>query len=195
MPPHKTFIAVDLGAGSGRVIAATTDFTKLELAEIHRFDNPGTDLPGGSFWNLIGLYREILEGLRRAVERHGDTIVSIGIDTWGCDFGLLGPDGSLLGMPHQYRDPRFEGMAEAMHGLMPEAEIYARTGIKTNFYNSSLHLLAEARKKNPALLEADRLLFVPDVLAYWLTGRQAVERTVASTSSSTRLARASSLIT
>jgi rhamnulokinase len=182
MPPHKTFIAVDLGAGSGRVIAATTDFSKLELAEIHRFDNPGTDLPGGSFWNLIGLYREILEGLRRAVERHGDTIVSIGIDTWGCDFGLLGPDGSLLGMPHQYRDPRFEGMAEAMHGLMPEAEIYARTGIKTNFYNSSLHLLAEARKKNPALLEADRLLFVPDVLAYWLTGRQAVERTVASTS-------------
>lgn len=180
--PQKTFIAVDLGAGSGRVIAATTDFSKLELAEIHRFDNPGTDLPGGSFWNLIALYREILEGLRRAVERHGDTIVSIGIDTWGCDFGLLGPDGSLLGMPHQYRDPRFEGMAEAMHGLMPEAEIYARTGIKTNFYNSSLHLLAEARKKNPALLEADRLLFVPDVLAYWLTGRQAVERTVASTS-------------
>jgi sugar (pentulose or hexulose) kinase len=180
--PSKTFIAVDLGAGSGRVIAATTDFSKIELEEVHRFDNPGTDLPGGSFWNLIGLYREILEGLRRAVERHGDSIVSIGIDTWGCDHGLIGPDGALLGMPHQYRDPRFEGMAEAMHGLMPEAEIYERTGIKTNFYNSSLHLLAEARKKNPALLAAERLLFTPDLLAYWLTGRQAVERTIASTS-------------
>jgi len=178
----KTFIAVDLGAGSGRVIAAQTDLSKIELEEIHRFDNPGTDLPGGSFWNIVGLYREILEGLRRAVERHGDSIVSIGIDTWGCDHGLIGPDGSLLGMPHQYRDPRFEGMADAMHALMPEAEIYARTGIKTNFYNSSLHLLAEARKKNPALLEAGRLLFVPDLLAYWLTGRQAVERTIASTS-------------
>jgi len=178
----KTFIAVDLGAGSGRVIAATTDLSKISLEEIHRFDNPGTDLPGGSFWNIIGLYREILEGLRRAVERHGDTIVSIGIDTWGCDHGLLGADGGLLGMPHQYRDPRFEGMAEAMHGLMSEAEIYAHTGIKTNFYNSSLHLLAEARKKNPALFEAERLLFTPDLLAYWLTGRQAVERTIASTS-------------
>jgi len=182
MTSGKVFIAVDLGAGSGRVIAAKTDFSTLELEEIHRFDNPGTDLPGGSFWNILGLYREILEGLRRAVERHGENIVSIGIDTWGCDFGLLGPNGELLGMPHQYRDPRFEGMAEVMHAILPEEEIYARTGLKTNFYNSSLHLLAEARKNSPALSSAERLLFVPDLLAYWLTGRQAVERTVASTS-------------
>jgi rhamnulokinase len=182
MTSPKVFIAVDLGAGSGRVIAAKTDFTTLELEEVHRFDNPGTDLPGGSFWNIIGLYREILEGLRRAVERHGDAIVSIGIDTWGCDFGLLDGHGELLGMPHQYRDPRFEGMAAAMHAILPEAEVYAQTGIKTNFYNSSLHLLAEARKHSPALANAERLLFVPDLLAYWLTGRQAVERTIASTS-------------
>ncbi len=181
MPP-KTFIAVDLGAGSGRVIAATTDFSTIELEELHRFDNPGTDLPGGAFWNLIGLYRDILEGLRRAVGKFGDGIVSIGIDTWGCDHGFVGADGGLLGMPHQYRDPRFEGMAEAMHAVMGEAEIYSHTGIKTNFYNSSLHLLAEARKKSPALFEAERLLFVPDLLAYWLCGRQAVERTIASTS-------------
>ncbi len=183
-PPmsSKTFIAVDLGAGSGRVIAASTDFSRIELEEIHRFDNPGTDLPGGSFWNIIGLYREILEGLRKAVVRHGEAIVSIGIDTWGCDHALIGPDGRLLGMPHQYRDPRFEGMAEAMHSLMPEERIYARTGIKTNFYNTSLHLLAEARKQNPALSQASNLLFTPDLLGYWLTGRQAVERTIASTS-------------
>lgn len=182
MSSEKVFIAVDLGAGSGRVIAAKTDFQKLELEEIHRFDNPGTDLPGGSFWNIVGLYREILEGLRRAVERHGEKIVSIGIDTWGCDFGLIDENGELLGIPHQYRDPRFQGMAEVMHEILPEAEIFARTGIKTNFYNSSLHLLAEARKKSPSLLNAERLLFVPDLLAYWLTGKQAVERTVASTS-------------
>jgi rhamnulokinase len=182
MNSEKVFIAVDLGAGSGRVIAAKTDGTTLALEEMHRFDNPGTDLPGGSFWNIIGLYREILEGLRRAVERHGESIVSIGIDTWGCDFGLVDANGDLLGMPHQYRDPRFEGMADAMHAILPEAEVYAQTGIKTNFYNSSLHLLAEARKKSPALSNAARLLFVPDLLAYWLTGRQAVERTVASTS-------------
>lgn len=182
MSSDKIFIAVDLGAGSGRVIAAKTDFSKLELEELHRFDNPGTDLPGGSFWNIVGLYREILEGIRRGVERHGDKVVSIGIDTWGCDFGLIDQNGELLGMPHQYRDPRFEGMAEAMHSILPEAEVFAQTGIKTNFYNSSLHLLAEARKDSPALRHAERLLFVPDLLAYWLTGRQAVERTIASTS-------------
>ena len=182
MTSGKVFIAVDLGAGSGRVIAATTDFSTLELEEVHRFDNPGTDLPAGSFWNIVGLYREILVGLRRAVERHGENIVSIGIDTWGCDYGLIDANGELLGMPHQYRDPRFEGMAEAMHAILPEAEVYAQTGIKTNFYNSSLHLLAEARKNSPALANADNLLFVPDLLAYWLTGRQAVERTIASTS-------------
>jgi rhamnulokinase len=182
MTDAKTFIAVDLGAGSGRVIAARTDFRTLVLEDLHRFENPGTDLPGGSFWNIVGLYREILEGIRRAVERHGDSVVSIGIDTWGCDFGLLDANGELLGMPHQYRDPRIEGMAGAMHDILSEAEIYASTGIKTNFYNSSLHLLAEARKKSPALTHADRLLLVPDLLAYWLTGKQAVERTIASTS-------------
>ncbi|MEI6819219.1 MAG: rhamnulokinase family protein [Verrucomicrobiota bacterium] len=178
----KVFIAVDLGAGSGRVIAAKTDGSTLEFDEMHRFDNPGIDLPGGSFWDIIGLYREILQGLRRAVECYGEKIVSIGIDTWGCDFGLIDANGELLGMPHQYRDPRFEGMAEAVHALLPESEIYAQTGIKTNFYNSSLHLLAELRKGSSALQNAARLLFVPDLLAYWLTGRQAVERTIASTS-------------
>jgi rhamnulokinase len=179
---EKVFIAVDLGAGSGRVISARTDLDRMTLEDVHRFDNPGTDLPGGSFWNILGLYREILEGLRRAVEKYGGKIVSIGIDTWGCDFGLIDANGELIGLPHQYRDPRFEGMAEAMHALMPEEEIFARTGVKTNFYNTSLHLLAEAKKQSPALLHASRLLFVPDLLAYWLTGRQAVEQTVASTS-------------
>ncbi len=182
MAAEKVFIAVDLGAGSGRVIAARTDLNRLHLEDIHRFDNPGTDLPGGSYWNVLGLYREILEGLRRAVEKHGEAIVSIGIDTWGCDFGLLDRNGELLGLPHQYRDPRFEGMAEAMHAILPEDEVFARTGIKTNFYNSSLHLLAEVRKNGTALEHAANLLFVPDLLAYWLTGKQAVERTIASTS-------------
>ena len=177
-----TYLAVDLGAGSGRVIAARSDGAGIELEDIHRFPNPGTDLPDGSFWNIIGLYREILDGLRLAVAKYGDDVVSIGIDTWGCDHALIGPDGGLLAMPHQYRDPRFEGMAEHMHGLMAEEEIYAHTGIKTNFYNSSLHLLAEAAKGNPALAAATNLLFIPDLLGYWLTGRQAVERTIASTS-------------
>src|SRR6056297_853735 len=155
----NVFLAIDLGAGSGRVIAGESDSKILRLEEIHRFDNPGTDLPGGSFWNIVGLFREIQEGLRLAAERHGDRIVAIGIDTWGVDFGLLDADGHLLGLPHQYRDPRHEGMPEVMHGLMPEAEIYRHTGITTNFYNSSLQLAAEKQRQSPALEHADQLLF------------------------------------
>ncbi len=176
------FLAIDLGAGSGRVIAGISDLKSLRLEEIHRFDNPGTDLPGGSFWNITGLFRDILEGLRRGVEKYGREIVALGIDTWGCDFGLLDPRGRLLGLPHQYRDARHEGMPAVMHAKIPEAEIYARTGLTTNFYNSSLHLLAEEQISSPALSSAEALLFVPDLLAYWLCGEKAVERTIASTS-------------
>lgn len=163
-------------------MAAKTDFSNIYLEEVHRFDNPGTDLPGGAFWNPLGLYREILEGLRRAQDRYGERIVSMGIDTWGCDHGLLDGNGELLGLPHQYRDPRSGGMAEIMHALMPEREVYQHTGVRTLFYNSSLHLLAAARAGSPALAEARTLLFMPDLLGYWLTGRAAVERTIASTS-------------
>ncbi len=178
----SVFLAIDLGAGSGRVIAGVTDFKTLQLEEIHRFDNPGTDLPGGSYWNIMGLFRDILEGLRRGVERYGKDILAIGIDTWAVDFALLDKHGRLLGMPHQYRDPRHEGMPEAMHALVPEPEIYSRTGITTNFYNTSLHLMAEKQLGSPALSVADTLLFIPDLLAYWLSGVKVVERTNASTS-------------
>lgn len=176
------FLSIDLGAGSGRVIAGISDLKSLQLEEIHRFDNPGTDLPGGSYWNVVGLFRDIVDGLRRAVEKYGKDIVAIGIDTWGCDFGLLDERGRLLGMPHQYRDARHEGMPAVMHAKLSEAEIYSLTGLTTNFYNSSLHLLAEEQVASPALAAADKLLFIPDLLAYWLCGVQAVERTIASTS-------------
>jgi sugar (pentulose or hexulose) kinase len=178
----NVFLSIDLGAGSGRVIAGILQGNRLSLEEVHRFDNPGTDLPGGSYWNIIGLFRDIQTGLHLAAEKYGDSIVSAGVDTWGCDFGLLDDKGRLLGMPHQYRDPRHEGMAENMHALMPEAEIYSHTGIATNFYNSSLHLLSEKLNDSKALASASTLLFVPDLLGYWLSGRMAVERTVASTS-------------
>ena len=179
---QKVRIAVDLGASSGRVIAGIVSDGKLTLEEIHRFGNPAVELPSGLYWNIFGLFHEIVTGLRKSVERYGDGIASIGIDTWGCDFGLFDAHGELIAPPHQYRDPRFEGMAEKMHSLLPEVEVFGRTGIKTNFYNSSLHLLAQ-RVKNPDLLTgASTLLFVPDILAYWLTGVKAVERTIASTS-------------
>ena len=178
----KVRIAIDLGASSGRVIAGVVSEGKLTLSEVHRFGNPAIDLPSGLYWNILGLFHEILAGLKKSVDLYGDDIASIGIDTWGCDFGLFDSTGELIAPPHQYRDPRFEGMAEKMHGLLPEVEVFGRTGIKTNFYNSSLHLLALLGKNTRLLSEADTLLFVPDILAYWLTGVKAVERTIASTS-------------
>ena len=120
---EKTFIVVEPGAGSGRVIAASTDFQTLRLEEIHRFDNPGTDLPGGSFWNILGLYREILEGLRRAVERHGESIVSIGIDTRGCDYGLIAANAELLSST----SPRKEAARAESHQRRPQGLPRARS--------------------------------------------------------------------
>ncbi len=178
----KVRIAIDLGASSGRVIAGETKNGKLTLTEIHRFGNPAIELPSGLHWNIFGLFHEITTGLKKAIETYGENVASIAIDTWGCDFGLFDNSGELIGSPHQYRDPRFEGMAEKMHDLMPEDDIYNFTGIKTNFYNSSLHLLALKSKDSPALSQATTLLFIPDILAYWLTGVKAVEKTNASTS-------------
>ena len=183
MPSKQVHLAIDLGAGSGRVVAASTNYVdKLYLEEIHRFDNPGTDLPGGSFWNIIGLYREVLHGLRLAVDKFGERIQSLGIDTWGCDFGLLDGEGRLLGLPHQYRDPRSDGMGEELETRMGLDKVYASTGVMTAFYNTSLHLLAEVKRDSPQLREARQLLFIPDLLSYWLAGTGKIERTIASTS-------------
>jgi len=180
--PKKVFLAVDLGAGSGRVLAGKTDFQKLYLEDLHRFDNPGTDLPGGAFWNVVGLFREIVEGIRKGVELYGDRVVSVGIDTWGCDHALLDGHGRLLGLPHQYRDPRSQGMADEAEKRIGQSRIYASTGIMPAFYNTSEHLLAEVVRGGAALQAAQRLLFTPDLLSYWLCGEMANERTIASTS-------------
>lgn len=175
-------IAIDLGASSGRVISSFLVDGKIQLEEIHRFENPAIEIPSGLYWNIFGLYNEILTGLKKAVDQFGEDIVSIGIDTWGCDFGLFDEQGEIIGTPHQYRDPRIEGVEDKMHDLMPEEEIFSFTGIKTNFYNSALHLLSLRLKNSAALSQAHSILFIPDILAYWLTGVKSVEKTNASTS-------------
>ncbi|MFN7343686.1 MAG: rhamnulokinase, partial [bacterium] len=112
-------IAIDLGASSGRVISSYLVDGKIQLEEIHRFDNPAIELPSGLYWNLFGLYHEILTGIKKAVDQYGEQISSIGIDTWGCDFGLFDGQGEIIGVSHQYRDPRIDGVEEQMHELMP----------------------------------------------------------------------------
>lgn len=178
----QVYIAIDLGAGSGRLVAGVYDGTTLKLEEVHRFSNNGVEVHSRCYWNTLGLFESILEGLKKAVDKYGDSIVSIGADTWGCDYALLDEQGNMLGGHRQYRDPRIEGMQKEMESRMPMKDIFASTGVQPAFYNSSLHLLAEAIKKNPGLEIADRLLFTPDLLAYWLCGVQSNERTVTSTS-------------
>ncbi len=178
----QVYISIDLGAGSGRLVAGVYEEGTLSLEEVHRFENNSVEIMEGCYWNTISLFESILEGLHKAGEKYGDAIVSIGADTWGCDYALLDEQGNMLGGHRQYRDPRIEGMQEEMESRMSMEDVFARTGVQPAFYNSSLHLLAEVVKKNPCFQLADRLLFTPDLLAYWLCGVQSNERTVTSTS-------------
>lgn len=182
MSHKKVYLAVDLGAGSGRVLAGEFDGTRIELHELNRFDNTPIELPSGWHWNTPALYQSILEGLKKAADKYGDSAVSIGIDTWGVDYGLLDKDGRLLGLPYQYRDRRTDGMMDAAYAKVPKKEIYAATGIQFMFFNSIFQLLSEVVNKNPALEIAEDLLFMPDLLGYWLTGKKTQERSIASTS-------------
>ncbi len=175
-------IAIDLGASSGRVISGALQGGEIILEEIHRFENFPIDIPSGLYWDTFALFHEIQTGLRKAVKKYPSNIVSVGIDTWACDFALLDANQEIIAHPHQYRDPRTNGMADLMHEEISQAEIYAETGIKTNFYNTALHLFSLSRQ-NPALLKnAATILFIPDLMAFWLTGIVSTELTNASTS-------------
>ena len=177
----KNFFAVDLGATSGRTILATYDGGRVEMKEITRFANPMIPLGGHLYWDIAGLYNEVLGGLRK-VASEGIAIDSIGIDTWGCDFAFFGKDGQLLGMPHCYRDQHTAGAQEKFFEKMPAAEVYERTGIQFMDFNSLFQLDTLKRNGSSALEAADKILFIPDALIYMLTGKAICEYTVASTS-------------
>ena len=177
----KNFFAVDLGATSGRTILATFDGSRVEMKEITRFANPMIPLGGHLYWDIAGLYNEVLRGLRE-VASQGISIESIGIDTWGCDFAFFGKDGQLLGMPHCYRDQHTVGAQEKFFEKMPAAEVYDRTGIQFMNFNSLFQLDTLKRNGSSALEAADKILFIPDALIYMLTGKAVCEYTVASTS-------------
>ena len=179
---RNVYLAIDLGASSGRVIAGIFDGRKLALEEMHRFPNGGFNLLGSDHWNTLGLFAEIKSGLAKAAAKHGRRIASAGVDTWGVDYGLFDCTGRLLGLPHQYRDPRTNGMEELACRLMPREKIYGATGIQFMFFNTMLQLLAEVRSGGAAIEAADRILFTPDLIHYWLTGRMTNEYTIASTS-------------
>ncbi len=182
MAKKTTHLAVDLGAGSGRVMAGHFDGRRMIIEEINRFPNEGLRLPTGWHWNLPGLFTGIKAGLSAARRRHNASLVSLAVDTWGVDYGLLDARGRLLGLPWMYRDSRTDGMMEEAARRVSREEIYRRTGIQFMFFNTLFQLLAEAEKSPDAVAAAERLVFVPDLLTYWLSGERVVERTIASTS-------------
>jgi sugar (pentulose or hexulose) kinase len=182
MSINKVYLAIDLGAGSGRVLAGEFDGQRIALHEMNRFENAILELPSGLHCNLPALYQNILEGLRIAADRYGESVVSLGIDTWGVDYGLLDSDGRLLGLPYFYRDGRTEGMMERAFAKLPKRTIYEKTGIQFVFFNTLYQALAEVAGANPGFGAAEDLLFTPDLLGYWLTGQKTQERSIASTS-------------
>ena len=169
--------AVDLGASSGRVMVGRVAPDELELREVHRFPNEPVRLPDGLHWDILRLYREVLGGLREAARADG--LASVGVDSWGVDFGLVDEAGSLLGDPYHYRDGRSSAAVDAVHAIIPPAELYARTGLQFLPFNT-IYQLAAARG-TPALNATSSVLLIPDLIGFWLSGTRVSEITNAST--------------
>ncbi|MFE6488354.1 rhamnulokinase family protein [Streptomyces sp. NPDC057757] len=169
-----SFAAVDLGASSGRVMVGRVGPDSLDLTEAHRFPNRPVRVPEGLRWDILALYAGVLDGMRAAGQ-----VDSVGIDSWAVDYGLLDADGALLGNPVHYRDGRTEGVAEKVWASVPAPDLYAATGLQYAPFNT-LYQLTAARSSSQ-LASAKRLLLIPDLLAYWLTGEAGTELTNAST--------------
>jgi rhamnulokinase len=174
------FLAIDLGAESGRAVVGELDDGRLRIREIHRFANRVVRLGSGLHWNVYALWEEVRDAIARAAAE--GPLESIGIDTWGVDYALLTSDGTLLGLPHTYRDARTEGAIASALRVMPRHEIYRRTGIQLLPFNTLFQLHAMTRQRSPLRELAADLLFMPDLFHFWLTGRKATEFTFATTS-------------
>jgi rhamnulokinase len=170
--------AIDLGASSGRVMIGRVGPRTLELREVHRFANEPVALPDGLHWDMLGLYREIVAGLRTG-GRDAGPLRGIAVDSWGVDYGLLDGSGSLIGAPFHYRDRRTEAAVPAVHAVVPFERLYARTGTQFQPFNTVYQLTAEGG--TPRFDSARTMLLVPDLIGYWLTGVVAAEETNGST--------------
>ena len=176
----KHYIAIDLGATSGRVILASVAEDKtVSLETVHRFRTPMIEEEGKYFWDIQDIFQNIIRGLK-TVAGKGLGIESIGIDTWGVDFVGVKADGSLCGRPRAYRDPYSFTAQDAFLSEMPREELYDRTGIQIMNFNSVFQMYAQSKAGD--LEQADRILFLPDAFSYLLTGGMVCEYTILSTS-------------
>jgi len=178
----KRYLAFDIGASSGRAIVGTLDNNKLSLSEIYRFTNSAVKIGKSYFWNLLRIYTEIIEGMKRYVKRYGKSIDGIGIDTWGVDFVLLDKNDELVGLSHHYRDNRTKGMLNQMFRKVSKEEIFNITGIQFMEINTSTQLFSMIHSQSPQLSISKSFLMIPDYLNYLLTGIKHSEYTIATTS-------------
>ncbi len=176
----KKYLAIDLGASSGRGIVGTLDGGKLYLKENSRFDNEPVMVQNRLYWDILRIYNEIKKSIRQTA-LDGDDIVSIGIDTWGVDYGLIDKSGKLMSNPVHYRDARNQGAANKILDEITFKNIYNATGIQFLNFNTLFQLRAELQDDNLIFEKVDKVLFVPDLLNYFLTDKMATEYTVAST--------------
>jgi rhamnulokinase len=179
---QKAYLAVDMGASSGRHLLGRFDGQQLQLEEVYRFENGAVDVGGRLYWDLLGQWAHVRQGLRIAGSRWGDRVASVGVDTWGVDFGLLGRGDELLGNPYQYRDARTSGMMDKAFGIVSREEIFRHTGLQFMQINTLYQLLAMKLSGSPLLDVAETLLMIPDLFHWMLTGVKCNEMTDASTS-------------
>ena len=178
----QIYLAIDLGAESGRVMAGLFDGVTVRLEELHRFPNGPVHLADTMRWDLLRLWSEIQTGLAKAAARFGQNIISVGVDTWGVDFVLLSKTGEMLGQAYHYRDRRTSGVLEQTFQRVPRSEIFAQTGLQFMEINSLYQLVAMNQSNRPLVELADRFLMIPDFFHWLLSGSRVVEFTNATTS-------------
>jgi rhamnulokinase len=176
------FAAVDLGAESGRVLVGIFDGEQVRLEEAHRFPNAPARVLDTLHWDVLRLWNDIEDGLRKVAAQHGTELGGIGVDTWGVDFGLLDANDQLLGNPVHYRDARNNGMMDAVFQTVPRGDVFASTGLQFLPFNTLFQMMALKTYNQPQLGIAETLLFMPDLLHFWLSGTKASEYSIASTS-------------
>ena len=182
MDSERRYIAVDLGAESGRVMLGVVSADKLRLEEVHRFGNGPVEQDGSLRWDFARLLSQIKTGIGKAAERAGSEVAGIGVDSWGVDFGLLDEKGNLIENPYHYRDSRTNGMMKKAFELMPQRDIYEHTGIQFLQFNSIYQLLSMRFADSQVLATANRLLFIANLISYFLSGNPCAEYTLASSS-------------
>jgi len=183
MTQEKKFIGFDLGAESGRCVVSILKDQKITLNEVHRFTTHNIRYEGGFHWDILAIYEEIIEGLKKAQKAFGRDFNGIGVDTWGVDYTLIDCDGRIIGYPYHYRDDRTDNMMEEAFRMVGKEFIYSRVGIQFAQFNTIFQLLAEKKRKQNFLEYADKMLLMPDFLNFMLSGAKKAEFSIASTTS------------